>query len=70
MSWKRAGLDLKREENDRRDVPIDFRYLDLLLKAAENPEVGMGQFSQRVRVGPSARMPRLPALSQTRESGG
>ena len=59
---ERAGLQLKREENDRRDVPIDFRYLDLLLKAAEDPEVGLGQFSQGVRVGPSARMPRLPAL--------
>ena len=59
---ERAGLELKREENDRRDVPIDFRYLDLLLKAAEDPEVGLGQFAQGVRVGPSARMPRLPAL--------
>ena len=28
---ERAGLELKREENDRRDGPIDFRYLDLLL---------------------------------------
>ena len=44
------------------EVPIDFRYLDLLLKAAEDPEVGLGQFSQGVRVGPSVRMPRLPAL--------
>ena len=59
---EQAGLELKREENDRRDVPIDFRYLDLLLKAAEDAEVGLGQFSQGVRVGPSARMPRLPAL--------
>ena len=59
---ERAGLELKREENDRRDVPIDFRYLDFLLKAAEDPEVGLGQFSQGVRVGPSVRMPRLPAL--------
>ena len=59
---ERAGLELQRDENDRRDVPIDFRYLDLLLKAAEDPEVGLGQFSQGVRVGPSVRMPRLPAL--------
>ena len=59
---ERAGLELKRAENDRRDVPIDFRYLDLLLKAAEDPEVGLGEFSQEVRVVPSARMPRLPAL--------
>ena len=64
---ERAGLDLKREENDRRDVPIDFRYLDLLLKAAEDPEVGMEQFSQGVRVGPSVRMPRLPALYKPKE---
>ena len=59
---ERAGLELKREENDRRDIPTDFRYMDLLLKAAEDPEVGFGQFSQGVRVGPSVRMPRLPAL--------
>ena len=59
---ERASLELKREANDRRDVPIDFRYLDLLLKAAEDPEVGLGQFSQGVRVGPSVRMSRLPAL--------
>ena len=59
---ERAGLELNRKENDRKDVPIDFGYLDLLLKAAEDPEVGLAQFSQGVRVGPSARMPRLPAL--------
>ena len=61
---ERAVLELKREANDRRDVPIDFRYLDLLLRAAEDPEVGLGRFSQGVRVGPSVRMPRIPALSR------
>ena len=59
---ERAGLELKREADDRRDVPIDFRYLDLLLSAAEDPEVGLGQFSQGVRDKPSVSMPRLPAL--------
>ena len=65
---ERAGLELKREENDRRDVPLDFRYLDLLLKAAEDPEVGLGQFSQGVRVGPGCRASQH--FTNRRESGG
>ena len=48
--------------NDRTDVPIDFRFLQLLLKTAEDPEVGIGDFALGVRVGPSVRLPRLPAL--------
>ena len=44
----------------RRDIPIDCRYLDFLLRRAEDPEVGLG--AQSVRVGPGARLPRLPAL--------
>ena len=59
---EQTGLELKREADDPRDVPIDFRYLDLLLRAAGDPEVGLGHFSQGARVGPSVRMPRLPAL--------
>ena len=47
---ERASLELKRGENDKRDAPIDFRYLDLLLKAAEDPEVGLGQSSHKVSV--------------------
>ena len=56
------GLGLGRQEGDREDVPIDFRFLGLLLRAAEDPEVGLGQFAQGVRVDPGTRMPRLPAL--------
>ena len=47
---------------DRVDLPIDFRFLQQLLLAAEDPEVGLGDFSQGVRVGPGVRLPRLPAL--------
>ena len=57
-----AGIGLFREEGDRKDLPIDFRFLDLLLRAAEDPEVGLGKFALGVRVGPGVRMPRLPAL--------
>ena len=35
---EQAGFELRRADEDRRDVPIDFRYLDLLLRAAEDPE--------------------------------
>ena len=62
-----SGLDLRatrqvRQLGDREDVPIDYRYLDLLLRTAEDPEVGMEEYAQGVRVGPRVRIPRLPAL--------
>ena len=56
------GLNLDRQVGDREDVPIDFRYLDLLLRASRDPEVALGSFAKGVRVGPGARLPRLPAL--------
>ena len=57
-----CGLNLDRQDGDREDVPIDFRYLDLLLRASRDPEVALGSFAKGVRVGPGARLPRLPAL--------
>ena len=59
---KRHGLELRRKDADRTDLPIDYRYLDLLLRAAGDPEVHLGSFAEGVRVGPGARLPRLPAL--------
>ena len=56
------GLSLDREEGDREDVPLDFRYLNLLLRASRDPEVALGSFARGVRVGPGTRLPRLPAL--------
>ena len=53
------GMQLGRETGDREDVPIDFWYLDILLRAAGDPEVGMGEYAQGIRVGPGVRMPRL-----------
>ena len=40
----------------------DYTGLDFLLCSASDTEVGLGDFAQGVRVGPGARMPRLPAL--------
>ena len=57
-----AGNELTRDEADRKDVPIDFRFLDSLLRCAEDSEVGLGKFALGIRVGPGVRMPRLPAL--------
>ena len=59
---EKHGLDLGRKQGDREDLPIDFRFVGLLLKTAEDPEIGLGDFAQGVRVGPGSRMPRLPAL--------
>ena len=58
----RAGLRILRKSGDRMDVPIDYRFLDILLRAAEDPEVGLGEKAQGVKVCPGTRMPRLPAL--------
>ena len=55
------GMDLTSCSGDRNDAPIDFRFLDLSLRAADDPEVGLCSFVQGVRVCPGARMP-LPAL--------
>ena len=41
-------MDLSDE--DRTDVPIDFRFLELLLKAAEDPDACFGMFAAGVRV--------------------
>ena len=61
------GYDLRREAADRIDTPIDFRFLQLLLTVAGDPEVHLGDFSMGVRVGPGARLPRLPALSPAKK---
>ena len=47
---------------DRTNVPTDYRFLQLPLKLSDDPETGLGDYSQGVRVGPGTRMPRLPAL--------
>ena len=46
------GYELRREAADRSDTPIDFRFLQLLLTVAGDPEVHLGGFSLGVRVGP------------------
>ena len=56
------GYEMRREAADRINVPIDFRFLQLLLTVTVDPEVHLGDFSLGVRVGPGARLPRLPAL--------
>ena len=49
------------------DVPIDYRFLDVLLRSADDPEIGLGQYAQGVKVGPGTRMPRLPALFEAKK---
>ena len=53
---------LHREEIDRITLPIDYRFVDLLLRAADVPEVGLGTFAQGARVGLGVRLPRFSAL--------
>ena len=50
------GHKVVRQTGDREDLPIDFRFLQALLAAAEDPEVSVGSFAQGVRVGPGAEL--------------
>ena len=56
------GISLMPSDEDRKDIPIDYRFLQLLLTAAQDLEVHLGPFASGVNVGPGARLPRLPAL--------
>ena len=56
------GFQMNGKPGDRTDVPINFRFLQMLLQIADDPEIGLGDYSQGVRVGPGTRMLRLPAL--------
>ena len=57
-----SGHVMKCRHEDQKDVPIDYRLLELLLDVAQDLEVSTGSFAGGVRVGPGVRMPRLPAL--------
>ena len=63
----RAGIPILRKNGDRVDVPIDYRFLEVLLGASDDPEVGLGHYAQGIRVGPGTRMPRLPALYKAKK---
>ena len=39
------GKILKRVALDRTDLPIDFKFFELLLDVSGDPEVGLGSFS-------------------------
>ena len=58
------GLELRRDQEDRDDVSIDFRFTQLVLDLAWDPEVALGSFSPGVRVGPGIRY-----LLSTNQSG-
>ena len=51
---EKRALFLGRATGDREDVPTDFRYLDPLLRAAGDPEVGMGVMLRGARGSGSA----------------
>ena len=57
-----CGFHLNRAPDDRKDVPVDFRLVQLLLTAAGHPKIALGSFAPGVRVCPGVRLPRQPAL--------
>ena len=49
-----CGLEQHSAEDNRNNVPMDFRFLDLE-KLAGDPEIGIGSYAQGVGVGPGIR---------------
>ena len=58
------SMNTNREGDDQADVLVDFRFLDLLLRASSDPEVAVASFTRGLRVGSGMRLPRLPALDR------
>ena len=58
---ERDGWRLERQADDRRDVRIGFRYKALVLDVTEDREISLGSYAPGIRVGPVARMQRLPS---------
>ena len=61
------GLMLQSSPRDSQDVLLDYRFIELLLSSAQDPEVAIGSFAEGVRVGPGVRLPRLPALYKAKK---
>ena len=55
----------KSSSTDRIGLHIDFRFIWLLISAAHDPKLGL----VTLRVGPGARLPRLPALYARKKYG-
>ena len=60
-------LMLQSSPRDSQDVLLDYRFIELLLSSAQDPEVAIGSFAEGVRVGPGVRLPRLPALYKAKK---
>ena len=54
---EKSGFPLERHVEDRTDTLIDFRFVSQMLKAARDPDRGVGDFALGVRVGLGARLP-------------
>ena len=48
------GFVLQRVEGDRDEPPLDFRFIDPLLRSADDPGRNLGTFAQGVKVGRDA----------------
>ena len=58
---------MKSSSRDSPDVLLNYKFLELLLSAARDPDVALGSFAEGVRLGPGVRLPRLPALYKAKK---
>ena len=55
------GSELRRTLEDRGDLPIDYRFLELLITAPHDSCVRLGSVAVGMWVEPGACLPRFPA---------
>ena len=59
--FEEAGEQPRKKKSDR-PSPLEFRLLGAFLKQASDPEKGLADFSEGVRVGVGCMLPRVPAV--------
>ena len=64
---RELGINIKTSMADLQDVLLDYRFLEMLLAASQDPDVTVGAFAEGVRVGPAVQLLRLPALHKAKK---
>ena len=64
---RELGINIKTSTADSLDVLLDYRFLELLLAASQDPDVTLGAFAEGVRAGPGVWLPRLAALYKAKK---
>ena len=65
---RERGLSLQRLDGDRDELPLDFRFINNLLRSADDRERHLGTSAQGVKLGPGTRMGATACAVQAEET--